>query len=80
LTKCSFAQRKVDYLGHVISERGVATDPLKIVVVRDWHVPENVRQLRSFLDLAGYYCNFVKKIGIICRPLTELLKKQALFL
>jgi hypothetical protein len=59
LSKCSFAQRKIDYLGHVISEAGVSTDPLKIVAIIDWPQPENAKQLRSFLGLAGKYRKFV---------------------
>jgi hypothetical protein len=48
LFKCSFAQRKVNYLGHVISEQGVSTDPVKIVAIQQWPSPGNVKQLRSF--------------------------------
>jgi hypothetical protein len=44
LSKCSFPQRKVDYLGHVISENGVSTDPIKIVAIQQWPSPENVKQ------------------------------------
>jgi hypothetical protein len=79
LFKCSFAQRKVNYLGHVISEQGVSTDPVKIVAIQQWPSPGNVKQLRSFLGLAGYYRKFVLHFGIICKSLTELLKKHSLF-
>jgi hypothetical protein len=80
LSKCSFAKRTIDYLGHVISENGVAIDPAKISAIQNWSSPENVKQLRSFLGLAGHYRKFVRHFGIICKPLIELLKKQALFL
>ena len=48
LSKCEFAQHTVSYLGHVISARGVSTDPTKIQVIEQWSTPTSVKELRNF--------------------------------
>jgi hypothetical protein len=58
-SKCTFVVPQVEYLGHVISGKGVATDPAKIESIQSWSLPKTVTQLRSFLGLTGYYRRFV---------------------
>ncbi|KAD2805006.1 hypothetical protein E3N88_38383 [Mikania micrantha] len=76
-SKCSFAGTTIEYLGHVISGKGVQTDPPKICAIQQWAVPTNLKQLRGFLGLAGYYRRFIKAFGVMARPLTDLLKKDS---
>jgi hypothetical protein len=80
LSKCSFAKSELAYLGHVISAAGVATDPGKVAIVKNWPTPISAKEVRSFLVLAGYYRKYVKGFGSISKPLTNLLKKGIVFL
>jgi hypothetical protein len=60
ISKCDFFQKKVHYLGHVISEKGVVVDPDKIKSIMDFPTPKDVTDIRSFMGLAGYYMRFIK--------------------
>jgi hypothetical protein len=75
-SKCSFDSEQIEYLGHIISKYGVATDPNKIKAILNWPLPSNLRQLRRFLGFTGYYQRFVEGYRSVCKPLTQLLKKD----
>ncbi|MCI05337.1 putative ribonuclease H protein, partial [Trifolium medium] len=77
MAKCKFAQQSISYLGHIVSSRGVGPDPEKIVSMTQWPSPTNLKQLRGFLGLTGFYRKFIKNYATIAFPLTELLKKDA---
>lgn len=73
--KCQFFCPKVNYLGHVVSADGVATDPDKTEVVKNWPKPRTLKDLRSFLGFASYYRRFVPHFAQRAKPLHQLVSK-----
>ncbi|KAL0455690.1 UNVERIFIED_CONTAM: Retrovirus-related Pol polyprotein from transposon [Sesamum latifolium] len=78
-SKCEFWMKEIVFLGHIVSKEGVQPDPTKVKAILEWESPKNTSEVRSFLGLAGYYRRFVKDFSVIAKPLTSLLKKNALF-
>ena len=77
--KCYLLQRQVSFLGHVVSEAGIGTDPEKVRAVTEWPVPSNLREVRSFVGLCCYYRRFVKGFAEISSPLHAMTKKGEVF-
>jgi hypothetical protein len=55
LSKCSFFQKEIHYLGHIISGEGISLDPKKVKAIMEWPVSKNAHEVRSFMGLVGYY-------------------------
>lgn len=58
--KCLFLMKEVKYIGHIVSEEGIQTDPDKINKVKNWPTPKNPEEVRSFLGFVGYYRKFLE--------------------
>jgi len=74
-SKCSLCQRSVKFLGHVVSEHGIAMQDEKIAAIRDWPPCRNVTEVKAFMRLSGYYRRFVKDFSLVASPLYGLTKK-----
>ena len=70
--KCHFFQRQVTFLGHVVSEQGVHTDPAKVAKVRDCPRPVNKTEVRSVVGMFSYYRRFIPHFSETAKPLIEL--------
>ncbi|KAF7649234.1 hypothetical protein LDENG_00144740 [Lucifuga dentata] len=77
--KCCLFRHQVAYLGHIVSEDGVATNPSKVQKVQDWPTPTTLQEVCRFIGLASYCRQFVRDFASIAEPLHALTKKHAQF-
>ena len=79
-SKCEFFRQSIAFLGYLVTKDGITMDPEKVKAIVEWPTPlKTVRDVRSFLGLAGYYRRFVNGFSKTAAPLTELLKKDKNF-
>jgi hypothetical protein len=78
--KCVFATDTVEYLGHICTPLGIRPDPRKVQAIVEYPVPKTVRDIRSFIGLAGYYRRHVPNFAKFAQPLTNLTKKNVPFI
>ena len=61
-------------MGFDVSAQGVQPSPEKVRTIVEWPRPQSVKDVRSFLGLAGFYRRFIKQFSLKARPLTDLTK------
>ena len=71
--KCEFFKTKITYLGHIVSSKGIETDPKKVEAVKNWTVPKTVTDVRSFLGFTNYYRRFIRGCANVAKPLNTLI-------
>lgn len=74
--KCSFMKKSIKYLGHVVGEDGIQTDPEKIAAIKEMTPPKDVKGVRRVLGVASWYRRFVPDFADLVSPITSLLKKS----
>ena len=79
LIKCTFYQKCIHYLGHIVSEDGITMDPEKIEAIKGWPTLINILEVRSFMGLDGYYRRFIARFSKIAHPITSLQNKGVKF-
>ena len=75
-SKCEFFKKQIAYLGHIVSDKGIETDPKKIEAIVDWLVPETVHNVKNFLGFTNYYWKFVFKYAQKAKPLNKLISGE----
>ncbi|KAI3739445.1 hypothetical protein L2E82_29849 [Cichorium intybus] len=78
-SKCEFWIRKVQFLCHVVNNKGIHVDPSKIDAIKNWETPKTPTEIRQFLGLAGYYRRFIENFSKIAKPLSTLTQKDKTF-
>ena len=78
-SKCAFADNKLKYLGHIISEKGIEADPAKSRAISLFPTPKKVKDVQSFTSLCSYYKRFVRNFSQIAKPLTKLTESNTKF-
>lgn len=76
LSKCSFFQEKLPFLGFIVGKEGIEVDQSKINTIKEWKTPTSIVQAQSFLGLANFYRRFVKDFSKIAAPINEYIGKK----
>ena len=76
LEKCKFEQRRIEYLGVIVSEGQVEMDPVKVSGVAEWPTPWNKKEVQSFVGFVNFYRRFIKDFSHHAHTLFNLTKKD----
>ena len=75
-SKCEFFKRRIAFLGHIVSDKGIETDPKKIEAIVDWPIPKTIHDVCSFLGFTNYYRKFIYNYAQKAKPLNILISGE----
>ena len=76
--KCSLFQKEMKYLRHIMSSRGIATDPEKVEAVQSWSTPRDSKEVRRFVGLCSYYRIFISDFAKLLHILSISVQKSSI--
>lgn len=79
VSKSKFVMREIRYLGYIVGNGQLKTDPLKVEAIASFPVPSTVRQVRRFLGMTGWYQRFIRNFSGVAAPMTDLVGKSGKF-
>lgn len=77
--KSKFLMKSIRYLGHIVGGGHLQADPDRVKAISDFPVPKTIRQIRSFMGMAGWYQRYISNFSSIAAPITDLLAGKAKF-
>ena len=75
-SKCFFLFNEINFLGHIVSDKGISTQPAKVKTISELPVPKTVKQLQRFLGMTVYYSKFIESYSTLAYPLYQLIKTE----
>ena len=77
-SKCEFHQNETQYLGFIIGQEGVKTEPVKTQAIWDWTTPKKIKEIQCFLRFCNFYRRFIEGFSRTAKPLYAKTKKECI--
>lgn len=74
--KLQFEKCEVKYLEMMLNKKGITPDPERVTVITELKIPQNHKELQSFIGMVIYLRIFIPNMSELVQPLRELLKKE----
>jgi len=77
IAKCKFLAKETEFLGHIVTNEGIKTNPNKVAAIQKIPLPKTQKEIKSFLGMSGYYRKFIKDYSKIAHDIVKYLKKNS---
>jgi hypothetical protein len=78
--KLHLAQQEISFLAHSVSSEGIKVLPERVEAIKSFPPPKNLKEVRRFLGMAGFYARFIYRFSQLAEPLHALKRKNAKFI
>jgi len=75
---CEFHRSETEYLGFIIGQEGVKTDPVKTQAIWDWTTPKKIKEIQSFLGFCNFYRRFIEGLSRTAKRVYTKTKKKCI--